>query len=45
MPFHQQLYNAMELVTGFNAMLTTGRFLHCAGKFVGFQTDVAQTWS
>jgi hypothetical protein len=26
MPFHQQLlYNAMELITGFNAMLTTGQ--------------------
>jgi hypothetical protein len=34
----------MELMTG-NAMLITGGFVHCVGKFVGFQTDVAQTWS
>jgi hypothetical protein len=25
----------MELITG-NAVLITGRFIHCAGKFVGF---------
>jgi hypothetical protein len=42
MPFHQQLlYNAMELITG-DAMLITGRFVHCVGKFVGFQTNVVQ---
>jgi hypothetical protein len=34
----------MELVTG-DAMLINGGYVHCAGKFVSFQTDVAQTWS
>jgi hypothetical protein len=34
----------MELITG-DAVLITGRFVHCVGKFVGFQTDVARTRS
>jgi hypothetical protein len=34
----------MELVTG-DDMLINGGYVHCAGKFVNFQTDAAQTWS
>jgi hypothetical protein len=30
----------MELITG-NAVIITGGFIHCPGKFVSFQTDVA----
>jgi hypothetical protein len=29
----------MELIMG-NTLLITGGFIHCAGKFIGFQTDV-----
>jgi hypothetical protein len=28
----------MEFIAG-NAVLITGGFIHCAGKFIGFQTD------
>ena len=33
-----------EFVTG-DAVLITGGFVHCAGNFVGFQTDAARTRS
>jgi hypothetical protein len=33
-----------EFITG-DAMLIIGGFIHCAGTFIGFQTNVVQTWS
>jgi hypothetical protein len=38
MPFNQHIYNGIHR----NAVLITGRFIHCVGKFIGFQTDAAR---